>query len=283
MKKIAFITFGLCILALLIIKILSNPDKTVGSYYEDGHIELECELSGGEKNGNCIKYFPSRVIEYVEHYQNGVLQGSAEYFHENGVLHWKHIYENGELDGLVQYYDSLGNEYLNANYLKSKLNGISHLYFPNGRIMQETNYKDGEREGLLIKYFENGNVKYKSEYSNGEVVRHTEYNFEGDIVDSLIEFDVEETGNDEVVVKVLNPMFDRMSLELFKTNIERDTILERIGLYYSDDFTITVDLEKSFFKNFGLAGIILDIEKISTSNAVVKRRLEFTYPSDVNK
>lgn len=236
MKKIAFIIFGLCILALLIIKILGNSDKTktVVSYYEDGHIELECELSGGEKNGNCIKYFPSGVIEYIEHYQNGVLQGSAEYFHENGVLHWKHIYQNGELNGSVQY-------------------------------------------------FENGNVKYKSEYSNGEVVRHTEYNLEGDMVDSLIEFDVEETGNGEVMVKVLNPMFDRMSLELFKTNIERDTILERIGLYYSDDFTISVDLEKSFFKNFGLAGIILDIEKISISNAVVKRRLEFTYPSDVNK
>ena len=278
-KVIWFYTINVFFLSLLSCG-NSNKEFVPLSFYDNGQVELKCQLIDSLANGECIKYFLSGEIEYIQNHKNGQLSGNAKHFHSNGQLHWEHNYnESGNINGFVQYYDSLGNKYLNANYSESKLKGISHLYFSNGEVMQVANFKEGKREGALFQYFENGKVKYESEYSNGQVVRHTEYNIEGDIVDRLIEFDVQRTGNDEVTIKVLNPMFDRMSLEIFKTSLEKDSVLESIGQYYSDDFIVRIGLEKSFFKEYGLAGIILDIEKISGSNAIVRRRLEFTYPS----
>lgn len=133
-------------------------------------------------------------IQYIETYQNGILEGESSWFTEDGKRILYENYSKGELDGKQLSYYQNGKPKAEIYYKKGKIvgvicfskngeilhqsifkngTGIWKLYWENGNLLETGKYVEFKKDGLWKRYHEDGSIESTLEYKNGRLIRET--------------------------------------------------------------------------------------------------------------
>jgi len=111
------------------------------------------------------EYYPSGRLLSVIHYNDGVRNGTCQYFHDYGAWAIKSV----------------------VNYKNGKLIGSSKTYNQQGQIIEEGQYKYTEegvysrKDGKWITYYNSGDLKVEITYKNGKSIQYISYEKDGSI------------------------------------------------------------------------------------------------------
>ncbi|MEM8727992.1 MAG: hypothetical protein AAGE99_04710 [Chlamydiota bacterium] len=95
------------------------------------------------------------------HYDRGILQGNANYYHTNGRVSRVIPYENGLIDGELIYYDE------------------------EGKVVGKTPYEKGKREGIATYKGDRIQPSYSEEYRDDRLIQATYHDFSGKIIERV--------------------------------------------------------------------------------------------------
>lgn len=194
------------------VELLGNiPDGEVKEIDENGHILSVSHYKANKLDGEMIRYNEQGKEISKENYQNGLLEGPAEYIsftqndvltakcsyknsllngertlcQQNGTLRKKEFYKDGRLDGARSSFYSNGNLESKENYVNGKLEGNREFFFPTGGLWYQENYSNGRLDGQRLGYFANGKLFLEESYNEGmlEGTRKT-YTENGELLSS---------------------------------------------------------------------------------------------------
>lgn len=254
----------------------SCSKKEIIETYQDGSKKLECEITQGLKNGNCVGYFQNGKIEFQANYLNDTLDGPKKYFHENGNFHYEVNYSKGKNSGFIKFYDEKGYLYQKSEILNDQLNGDSYSYYPNGNIKTKMTYVNGSLHGFFYSYFEEGQKKIISEWSEGEQIEFYEYDIDGKLINHLIKYDLERK-NGQLIIKVTNQKFDFVGLRMGILNSKGDFELQK--RYFSENGSFVIKIPDKDFPSDIYYFTLFEVEAFENdpNEGIVKSKVEFQY------
>jgi antitoxin component YwqK of YwqJK toxin-antitoxin module len=136
----------------------------------NGNLEIEGFVENGKKTGMWIQYGADGDIALINHYVNGMMEGTAMRMSFRNQVDLRTTYKQNELDGPYTAY-KFGKVIETREYKNGKLNGTTRTYDDRTfKIKQEVQYKDGLQDGYFKYYDENGNVSLEYQYKNGEKI-----------------------------------------------------------------------------------------------------------------
>ena len=131
-------------------------------------------------------------IEYIEQYENGLLNGETAYFSKDkGIKLLSEMYTKGKLNGKQRSYYNNGKLKSIVYYVNDRVNGIEaydkngkllhrslfkdgngdwKFYWSNGQVSEEGKYKNGRKDGTWYKYREDGSIDTVIKYDNGRLL-----------------------------------------------------------------------------------------------------------------
>ena len=121
------------------------------SYFDNGDINFEGNITDGKKHGLMKGYYNNNQIGYEVNYKNGIKHGKHTMYYENGNLSEEGNFIDGKEEGLWVTVDSLG--YINkGNYKNGKREGIWYWYYVDSKTLLDTIKVEEElyKEGILI-------------------------------------------------------------------------------------------------------------------------------------
>ena len=68
-------------------------------YYPNGQIQLECDLQGGVRQGECRRYWPDGKPQAEGRYEDGTMSGTWTFWNEDGSERAKIQYAQGKVIG----------------------------------------------------------------------------------------------------------------------------------------------------------------------------------------
>lgn len=262
----------------LFLTLLGCNGYVVLDHYDDGSIKYKCQMTGSQKNGECIYYFQDGSTKQIESYSKGKLNGQSSFWYHNGQLHWRAEYTEDKKNGLVKYYDSLGQLYQETTFLDNELHGVSKSYFSSGNLKSFGKYRVGTPIDTHRIFFEDNKIKLIQIFTKeGLLEDYSKYDEKGNLVDSLIEYEFavsDSTGYHIVSIRMTNPMYDFMGVVVGKLDSINHSVVDTLRLEQSEDYEIMFSLKSSNSDNY-LEGIIYDLEDLGNNKAVVKRSLTF--------
>jgi len=135
-----------------------------------GNVEIVGFVEDGKKTGMWVQYTPERDIALINHYVNGLLEGTSMRMSFRNQVDLKLNYKQGKLDGPWTAF-KFGKVIEQRTYVNDKLEGTATTYDDRTfKLKQEVQYKNGLQHGFFKYYDENGNVTLEYEYKNGEKV-----------------------------------------------------------------------------------------------------------------
>jgi antitoxin component YwqK of YwqJK toxin-antitoxin module len=135
-----------------------------------GNLEIEGYVENDKKTGMWIEYTPDGDIQLINHYVDGLLEGTAMRMTFRNQVDLRLNYRQGKLDGQWTTY-KFGKIIEERSYKNDKLDGVSKTYYDRSfKLKQEVQYKDGKQDGYFRYYDEDGNITLEYEYKNGEKV-----------------------------------------------------------------------------------------------------------------
>ncbi len=148
------------------------------TYYNDGVLASKMNYKGGLATGYFESYYHNGQIKRHGWYNNlGQMDGLWKEYFANGVLNTVNYYYKGELNGEQKQYGIEGEIYKVSNYEFNKL--LSEQYFkPDGKLLEKIEYPTLEK----IEKFKHHNEKL---HSTSEMMygikhgKHVRYAFDG--------------------------------------------------------------------------------------------------------
>jgi antitoxin component YwqK of YwqJK toxin-antitoxin module len=135
-----------------------------------GNVEIEGFVEDGKKTGMWVQYTPEGDIALINHYVNGLMEGTSMRMSFRNQVDLKLNYKQGKLDGPWTAY-KFGKVIEQRFYVNDKLEGTAKTYDDRSyKLKQEVQYKNGVQDGFFKYYDEDGNVTLEYEYKNGEKV-----------------------------------------------------------------------------------------------------------------
>jgi antitoxin component YwqK of YwqJK toxin-antitoxin module len=103
----------------------------------------------GREHGEWRKYYPSKKLKEVRHFNNGQKTGELIAWWENGNKQLQYYFVADEYEGTCKEWSETG--FLNKimNYKKGHEEGAQQWWYDNGKIKANYIIKDGRRFGLL--------------------------------------------------------------------------------------------------------------------------------------
>lgn len=176
------------------LELLGNiPDGEVKEIDENGHVLSVSYYKNNKLNGTCIRYNedgkeisretyqdgllngPAQYISFTQHdvltakcnYKNSRLEGERTLHQQNGTLRRKENYKDGRLHGARSSFYSNGNLESKENYVDGKLEGNRELFFPTGGLWYQENYVKDRLDGNRLGYFASGKLFLEESYTDG--------------------------------------------------------------------------------------------------------------------
>ncbi len=166
-----------------------QEDGYYQSYFPNGALSVEGWIKEGQSQGTWHNYAPNGKLTRDFFMIDGVLNGPEKNYESNGKLDYINHYDYGMITGLSQY-DSTGKLlqettfdkgngqyrmlYFNGNpglqcALKyGNLEGPYTIHTPDKKLLEKGNYAAGRRDGECTTYYPNGKVRLKGNYNNGQ-------------------------------------------------------------------------------------------------------------------
>jgi len=135
-----------------------------------GHLEIQGFVQDGKKTGQWIQYSPEGDIILINHYVDGLLEGTAMRMSFRNQVDLKINYKQGKLNGPWIAY-KFGKIIEERQYTNDKLEGVAKTYDERTfKVKQEVQYKNGLQDGYFRYYDEDGNLTLEYQYKAGEKV-----------------------------------------------------------------------------------------------------------------
>ena len=135
-----------------------------------GNLEIEGFVENDKKVGMWIQYTPDGDIQLINHYVDGLLEGTAMRMTFRNQVDLRMNYKQGKLDGPWTSY-KFGKITEERLYKNDKLDGMTKTYNTrNWKLKQEAEYKNGVQDGIFRYYDEEGTLSLEYTYKNGEKV-----------------------------------------------------------------------------------------------------------------
>jgi antitoxin component YwqK of YwqJK toxin-antitoxin module len=144
--------------------------------------DFEGYYVNGIKEGMWTGYFNDGLVQSIENYRNGLLDGPYLQMKQGATFKIQCKYKNGKLHGVYKEFNGTKAD-KEINYLNGLQNGLKKVFYPNGKLMEEGIYKNNLRDGYARWYSENGNMFLESYYSNGVLEgKQTSFDKDGKLV-----------------------------------------------------------------------------------------------------
>lgn len=159
------------------------------NYFSNGKVSKSNFFNAGERSGPEVSYFYNEKIDFIQHYDNGMLLGVTQYdttgksapridFPKGqGVYVLRYPSGNTRITVPVKY-GSFNGPYLKyldnktvierSNFEQGQLEGLSERYHPNGKPWITAIYHKGDLNGTLKRYDAAGNLTETNEYIDDE-------------------------------------------------------------------------------------------------------------------
>lgn len=158
----------------------TSAQVEVKEYYDNGNIQVKGALNENNLEiGKWERYFENGSIQYIIHYENGLLHGLVQEYYENGQLTYEEEYVNGVRNGIYKSYYPNGIINVSGYYLNGKQTGEWKQYYENGQVGEEGSFVEGVFKGEGRFYYENGQLM-KVFYSDSD--KTIEYDENGNLV-----------------------------------------------------------------------------------------------------
>lgn len=188
------------------IQSFSSPEAQVESILSKDHSSFvdisEKEMRGKTiyRNGEDTPFtgvfalFMGDWIQYIETYQNGMLDGESSWYTQDGTRVLLERYSQGKLHGKQYSYYENGRPKAELDYDKGKVigvicfdpsgqvlhksifengTGLWKLYWENGNVLETGKYTNYKKDGIWKRYNEDGSLESTLEYDNGRLLKET--------------------------------------------------------------------------------------------------------------
>ncbi len=98
---------------------------------------------------------------YQDSLRNYVKHGLDTHYYLNGQIKFEEHYKNGLLDSTTEFWFPNGNKQGELPYQNGKLNGMAITWFPNGKKKSEKKWENGKLDGLDLEWDEKGKLLKK--------------------------------------------------------------------------------------------------------------------------
>lgn len=140
-------------------------------YHPNGLLMGEGLFYNQQKVGAWKTYDKREVLCGIEHYDNGVQSGKAQYFFVEGSLAGVFMYKDGKRNGPSTEYFKDGTVRVTANYVDGNFDGEVVSYFSNGKVKSKGSYSNAVKEGKWVYYSPTGVIEAQEMWEEGKVVR----------------------------------------------------------------------------------------------------------------
>jgi len=135
-----------------------------------GNVHIEGYVENDKKTGQWIEYTSEGDIALINHFVNGMLEGTSMRMSFRNQVDLRLNYKQNKMHGAWTAY-KFGKVVETRSYKDDKLEGTSRMYDDRTfKLKQEVEYKDGKQDGFFRYYDEDGNVTLEYEYKNGEKI-----------------------------------------------------------------------------------------------------------------
>lgn len=160
------------------------------SYYLNGKIKSQINMTEGKENGYYTSYYTNGKMEAEGWIQAGDDEGQWNYYDELGRLTSVSNFVDGDLDGFKTDYDPIGKRTLEQKYVNGWLVGLTQfddagnvmavdsfpkcsgrykLVYSNGKTMAECDFLTGNLNGIYKTYYFDGSPQQVYHYKEGEL------------------------------------------------------------------------------------------------------------------
>ncbi len=131
--------------------------KSVKFYDKYGKVYYETKVSKSGTLVTLYNQFRDKTAEGL--FKDDNRQGEWKFYNPNGIVNSIEMYEKGKLDGLIKNF--IDKDLLSSaiNYSKGEYDGLFTSYHQNGKIKTQGHYMDGNRYGTWINYESNGAIE----------------------------------------------------------------------------------------------------------------------------
>jgi antitoxin component YwqK of YwqJK toxin-antitoxin module len=217
-------------------------------YYSNGTKKSEGAYNAtGKRIGNWKFYAETGVIETIENYTDGKIDGLFENYFTNGSILSKRYFSNNLMDGDQIYYYPTGAKKMSYQYKANIENGKQSKFHENEKLEYSIDVINGKLQGDLQILYMNGHLKEKSSFVDNN--RHGKfmeyYNFPENVLKREVNY---EKGQAVGIFKSYHP-----NGNLSETG-EYNKSSEKTGLWknFSDD---NILISEETFNDGKLSGI----------------------------
>lgn len=167
------------------------------TYYPNGNPKQFLEILNGRANGTYTEWHENGTMNITATVIGGVadlttiaekswlFDGTNTVWDDNGNLIAQINYNQGILEGTAIYYHPCGTLWKKIPYAKDQINGTVEIYKSDGQLLTLTNYCDGCKEGKSIRYWECDKVAAEEFYCSGALIEGQYYDQEGLLISEV--------------------------------------------------------------------------------------------------
>lgn len=157
------------------------------SFHPNGNLRSEglYDIKGG-KQGEWKFYTKNEVLNSVDEYKDGLIDGYSTFYFENGKKEVVRKYKEDKALGYYLKQDRLGQKVKHGWFKDGAAHGVWKTYFPNKELRYENYYFNGKLEGEQRYYSVDGKLSETRHYKNDDLISEFFYDNKGKIYDSVI-------------------------------------------------------------------------------------------------
>jgi antitoxin component YwqK of YwqJK toxin-antitoxin module len=105
-------------------------------FHRNGELKAEGHLINGEKDGKWRYFTSDGLLESVENYSGGVLNGDYISYHPTGRLNAVGTFVNGQVEGKVTWHNIFGIPTRTLIYKRDTLDGEARTFYSSSQPME---------------------------------------------------------------------------------------------------------------------------------------------------
>ena len=134
-----------------------NGPKVI--FHKNGNKKRTSNYYNSKLFGEFIEYYENGLINIRKFYENGLIQGEVFFYYESGEIQNKAVYVDNLLQGeMIGYYES-GEISYKVNFIDDLAQGEEIGYYESGEIKDKCKYVDNLLQGEQIAYYKSGEIE----------------------------------------------------------------------------------------------------------------------------